>query len=166
MHTALLLDMIADAAPDRLALGARAEGLTFAETRRRAHHGAAWLEQLGGTNVAFLGLNGPSLPIAVFASGMLARPFAPLNYRLPDGDLRKLLARTAPSVAIVDDDMVGRLGQAEGVTIVSRSAFDAACRVQGDCEAQFLDVDHDIAVLCSPAAPPASPRRRSCATAI
>ena len=147
MHTALLLDMIADAAPDRLALGARAEGLTFAETRRRAHHGAAWLEQLGGTNVAFLGLNGPSLPIAVFASGMLARPFAPLNYRLPDGDLRKLLARTAPSVAIVDDDMVGRLGQAEGVTIVSRSAFDAACRVQGDCEAQFLDVDHDIAVL-------------------
>jgi acyl-CoA synthetase (AMP-forming)/AMP-acid ligase II len=78
---------------------------------------------------------------------MLARPFAPLNYRLPDGDLRKLLARTAPSVAIVDDDMVGRLGQAEGVTIVSRSAFDAACRVQGDCEAQFLDVDHDIAVL-------------------
>jgi acyl-CoA synthetase (AMP-forming)/AMP-acid ligase II len=147
MHTALLLDMIADAAPDRLALGARAVGLTFAETRRRAHHGAAWLEQLGGTNVAFLGLNGPSLPIAVFASGMLARPFAPLNYRLPDGDLRKLLARTAPSVAIVDDDMVGRLGQAEGVTIVSRSAFDAACRVQGDCEAQFLDVDHDIAVL-------------------
>ncbi|MFN9928878.1 MAG: class I adenylate-forming enzyme family protein [Phenylobacterium sp.] len=147
MHTALLLDMIADAAPDRLALGPRAEGLTFAEIRRRAHHGAAWLEQLGGTNVAFLGLNGPSLPIAVFASGMLARPFAPLNYRLPDGDLRKLLARTAPSVAIVDHDMVGRLGQTEGVTIVSRSAFDAACRVQGDCEAQFLDVDHDIAVL-------------------
>lgn len=147
MHTALLLDMIADAAPDRLALGPRAEGLTFAEIRRRAHHGAAWLEQLGGTNVAFLGLNGPSLPIAVFASGMLARPFAPLNYRLPDSDLRKLLARTAPSVAIVDDDMVGRLGQTEGVTIVSRSAFDAACRVQGDCEAQFLDVDHDIAVL-------------------
>jgi acyl-CoA synthetase (AMP-forming)/AMP-acid ligase II len=159
MHTALLLDMIADAAPDRLALGARAEGLTFAETRRRAHHGAAWLEQLGGTNVAFLGLNGPSLPIAVFASGMLARPFAPLNYRLPDGDLRKLLARTAPSVAIVDDDMVGRLGQAEGVTIVSRSAFDAACRVQGDCEAQFLDVDHDIAVLLFTSGTTGEPKR-------
>jgi fatty-acyl-CoA synthase len=147
MHTALLLDMIADAAPDRLALGLRAEGLTFAETRRRAHHGAAWLEQLGGKNVAFVGLNGPSLPIAVFASGMLARAFAPLNYRLPDVDLCKLLARTAPSVAIVDDDMVGRLGQVEGVTIVSRTAFDAACKVHGECEAQFLDADHDIAVL-------------------
>jgi len=147
MHTALLLDMVADAAPDRLALGRRADGLTFAETRRRAHHGAAWLEQLGGTNVAFVGLNGPALPIAVFAAGMLARPFAPLNYRLPDADLGKLLARTAPSVAIVDDDMVGRLGACEGVTVVSRSAFEAACRVHGDCEAEFLDVDHDIGVL-------------------
>ncbi|WP_293677175.1 class I adenylate-forming enzyme family protein [uncultured Phenylobacterium sp.] len=147
MHTALLLDMIADAAPDRLALGLRADGLTFAETRRRAHHGAAWLEQLGGINVAFVGLNGPALPTALFAAGMLARPFAPLNYRLPDADLSKLVARTAPSVAIVDDDMVGRLAPCDGVTVVSRTAFEAACRVHGDCDAEFLDVDHDIAVL-------------------
>lgn len=147
MHTALLLDMAADAAPDRLALGRRAEGLSFRETRRRAHHGAAWLEQLGGTNVAFLGLNGPALAVAFFASGMLARAFAPLNYRLPDADLCKLLARTAPSVAIVDDDMIGRIAPAEGVKVVSRSAFEAACNMHGDCEAEFLDVDHDIAVL-------------------
>lgn len=147
MHTALLLDMMADAAGDRLALGRRAEGLTFAEARRRAHHGAAFLEQLGGTNVAFVGLNGPALPIALFAAGMLARPFAPLNYRLPDADLSKLLARTAPSVAIVDDDMVPRLSNADGVTVISRSAFEAATKVHGDCDAQFLDVDHDIAVL-------------------
>ncbi|MBI1196730.1 MAG: AMP-binding protein [Phenylobacterium sp.] len=147
MHTALLLDMAADAAPERLALGRRDEGLSFAEVRRRAHHGAAWLEALGGGTVVFVGLNGPTLPVAFFAAGMLARPFAPLNYRLPDADLRKLLGRTAPSVAIVDDDMVARLGSCEGVTIVSRSAFEAACRVHGDCDAEFLDVDHDIAVL-------------------
>ena len=152
MHTALLLDMIADAAPERLALGRREEGLTFAETRRRAHLGAAWLEAQsqakgGGRNVAFVGLNGPTLPVALFAAGMLARPFAPLNYRLPDADLSKLAARTAPSVVIADDDMVGRIVPAEGVTIVRRSAFEAACCAEGDSEAQFLDVDHDIAVL-------------------
>jgi len=139
--------MAADAAPDRLALGRRAEGLSFREVRRRAHHGAAFLEQMGGTNVAFVGLNGPTLPVAIFAAGMLARPFAPLNYRLPDADLSKLLARTAPAVAIVDDNMVPRLAAAEGVKVVSRSAFEAACNVHGDCEAEFLDVDHDIAVL-------------------
>src|SRR5262249_14704829 len=69
------------------------------------------------------------------------------NYRLPDADLKKLLARTAPSVAIVDDDMVARIGTVEGVTVVSRSAFDAACRTHGDSDAEFLDVEHDIAVL-------------------
>ena len=147
MHTALLLDMVADAAPDRLALGLRADGATFAETRRRVHHGAAFLREMGGTNIAFVGLNGPALPVAIYAAGMLAKPFAPLNYRLPDADLSKLLARTAPSVAIVDDNMLPRLATADGVTVVSRSAFETACRVDGDCDAQFPDADHDIAVL-------------------
>lgn len=147
MHTALLLDMMADAAPERLALGPRAAGLTYAEARRQAHWGAAFLCELGGENVAFVGLNGPGLPLALFAAGMLARPFAPLNYRLPDADLRKLVARTGPSAAIVDDDMVPRIGEVEGVTVVARSAFEAACRQPGDCPASFPDADHDIAVL-------------------
>jgi fatty-acyl-CoA synthase len=146
MHTALLLDMMADAAPDRLAFGSRSEGLTFSELRRRAHHGAAWLGALGGKTVTFVGLNGVALPLALFASGMLAKPFAPLNYRLPDSDLRKLLARTAPAIAIVDDDMSGRLGAVPGVTVVTRSAFEAACNQPGQCEAEFDD-DHDIGVL-------------------
>lgn len=146
MHTALLLDMMADAAPDRLALGRRRDGLTFYEVRRRAHHGAELLQSQGGETVVFVGLNGTALPVALFAAGMLAKPFAPLNYRLPDSDLRKLLARTAPAVAIVDDDMVARVGEPEGVKIVSRSAFETACNQSGHSDAQF-DEDHDIAVL-------------------
>jgi acyl-CoA synthetase (AMP-forming)/AMP-acid ligase II len=145
MHTALLLDMAADAAPDRLALGPRSAGLTFAETRRRAGQGAAWLAAQGEGTVAFVGLNGPALPIALFASGLLGRPFAPLNYRLPDEDLAKLLARTAPSVAIVDDDMLPRLSAPAGVTIVPRSAFEAACAAPGETEPP--DADPDVAVL-------------------
>ena len=76
MHTALLLDMIADAAPERLGFGRRDEGLTYAEARRRSHHGAALLAQHGGTNVAFVGLNGPALPLAVFASRAAELPAA------------------------------------------------------------------------------------------
>jgi fatty-acyl-CoA synthase len=146
MHTALLLDMMADAAPDRLALGRRRDGLTFYEVRRRAHHAAAWLQEKGAGTVVFVGLNGTALPVALFAAGMLAKPFAPLNYRLTDADLTKLLARTAPSVAIVDDDMVGRVGRSEGVTVVSRSEFEVACNASGHSDAVF-DEDHDIGVL-------------------
>ena len=145
MHTALLLDMAADAAPDRLALGSRADGLTFEETRRRTRAAAAWLAGQGGETVVFLGLNGWAMPVAVFASGLLARPFAPLNYRLPDADLNKLLARTAPSVAVVDDDMLDRLTAHPGVTVVSRSTFEAACA--GEAPDQLPSADPDIAVL-------------------
>ena len=146
MHTALLLEMAADAAPDRLALGRKQDGLTFGETQRRAKRGAAWLAELGGENVAFLGLNGPALPVALFASGLLGRPFAPLNYRLPDVDLNKLLARTAPSVAIVDDDMVGRVKPAPGVVVVTRSAFEAAASAPGEVP-ELPFADPNIAVL-------------------
>lgn len=131
MDTALLLDMAADAAPDRLALGGRADGLTFAETRRRARASAAWLAEQGGETVAFLGLNGPDLPVALFAAGLLGKPFAPLNYRLPNADLNRLLARTAPSVVIVDDDMLNRLDAHPGVAVVTRSAFQAAGLTDG-----------------------------------
>ncbi|MBJ7412952.1 MAG: acyl--CoA ligase [Phenylobacterium sp.] len=145
MHTALLLDMAADAAPDRLALGGRSDGLTFDETRRRARAGAAWLAGQGGETVAFLGLNGPALPIAVFAAGLLGKPFAPLNYRLPNADLNRLLARTAPSVAIVDDDMLGRLEPHAGVTVVARSAFESACAAAAPDD--LPEAAPDIAVL-------------------
>ncbi|HXQ14887.1 MAG TPA: class I adenylate-forming enzyme family protein [Caulobacteraceae bacterium] len=147
MHTTLLLDMAADAAPDRLALGRTADGVSFDEVRARARGGAAWLLDLGGDTVVFLGLNGPPLAIAVFAGGLIGKPFTPLNYRLPDADLNKLLARTAPSVAIVDDDMVGRLQPAPGVTVVTRTAFEAACLDPANRSRELPEVDPDVGVL-------------------
>ena len=147
MHTALLLDMAADAAPDRLAFGLRRDGVTFAEARRRARLGAAWLGGRGAETVVFVGLNGPTLPVALFASALMAKPFAPLNYRLPNADLNKLLARTAPSVAIVDDDMVARLNPGPGVSVVSRSAFEAAVSAAGECGEDYSAIDPDIGVL-------------------
>jgi fatty-acyl-CoA synthase len=147
MHTALLLEMAAEAFPDRAALGGGEAAVSFGELQARARGGAAWLKSLGEGSVVWLGLNGPTLPVAVFASGVLARPFAPLNYRLPDDDLRRLAARTAPSVAIADDDMLARISGIPGVTAVSRSAFDAACLdpANRDVEPEFADPD--IAVL-------------------
>lgn len=146
MHTALLLDMIADAAPDRLALGARDEKLTFDEVRRRVHRGAAWLQTMQNENIVFIGLNGPSFPISLFAAGLLARPFIPLNYRLPNPDINKLLARTSPSVAIVDDDMLDRFSDHPGVRCVARSAFDTACKADGEGAPITADAEDDIAI--------------------
>lgn len=147
MHTALLLEMAAGAFPDRIALGPRAAGLSYGDLAARARAGAVWLAPHGGDSVVFIGLNGPALPIAVFASGLLGRPFAPLNYRLADDELRRLLARTAPSTAIIDDDMLPRVAGVEGVTTVARSAFDAACPDPVNQCGDLVEVEPDIAVL-------------------
>jgi acyl-CoA synthetase (AMP-forming)/AMP-acid ligase II len=147
MHTALLLEMAAEAFPERTAVGPIEDGVTFAELAARARAGGVWLSGKGPGPVVFVGLSGPAAPAALFASAEIGRPFAPLNYRLADGELRKLLARTAPSVAIVDDGMAPRLAGTPGVVLVTRNSFEAACLDPELRAAAKLDVDADIAVL-------------------
>jgi fatty-acyl-CoA synthase len=147
VHTALLLEMAADALEGRIATGSLKDGVSFAELAARARAGGVFLDETDAVTVVFIGLNGPALPAALFASAEIARPFAPLNYRLPDAELRRLLARTAPSVAIVDDDMAGRVDGVEGVILVTRSEFEAACVDPANRAAERPPADHDIAVL-------------------
>lgn len=124
MRTPLLLDIAADAAFDRIALGPRPGGVDFDAYRARASQVAAWLKGCGKANTAFLGMNGEALPILFFASGMAGTSFVPLNYRLADADLNKLVARAAPAVLVVDDGMLPRVAPVEGVELVARSDFE------------------------------------------
>ncbi len=124
MRTPLLLDIAADAAFDRIALGPRSGGVDFDAYRARASQVAAWLKGCGKANTAFLGMNGEALPILFFASGMAGTSFVPLNYRLADADLNKLVARAAPAVLVVDDGMLPRVAPVDGVELVARSDFE------------------------------------------
>ena len=148
MRTPLLLDIAADACSDRLAVGGREGGLDFTAYRARASRVAAWLADKGKANTAFLGMNGDALPVLLFASGMAGTPFVPLNYRLADGDLNKLVARTAPAVLIADDDMLPRIAPVEGLDLIARSDFEAAF-LRGDVPDPLLldEAENDIAVL-------------------
>jgi acyl-CoA synthetase (AMP-forming)/AMP-acid ligase II len=150
MQTSLLLEMASDAAPDRIILGELSSGVSLAELQGRARGAAAWLSRQSGDTVVFLGLNSVYLPVTVFAAGLVGKPFAPINYRLSDEELRRLVARTAPSIAIVDDDMLPRVQGVEGVQLVAASAFRAACEDPANRaeELPFFDPDTaDIGVL-------------------
>jgi len=147
MHTALLLEMASDAAPDRIILGELSQGVSLAEAQARAKAAAAWFGKQPGETVVYLGLNSPYLPVAVFGSGLIGKPFAPINYRLSDEDLRKLVARTAPSVAIVDDDMIPRVQGVEGVQLLPTSEFKAICADEALRSEELPFADPDIGVL-------------------
>jgi fatty-acyl-CoA synthase len=125
MQTTLLLDMAADGFPDRVAVGPSEGGLTFEALRTLAVNAAGWMASQPFTTVAFVGLNSASFPVALYASAYARLPFAPLNYRLPDADLRRILASTAPSLAIVDDEAMDRVAGVEGITAIAASAFMA-----------------------------------------
>ena len=147
MHTALLLEMAAEALADRPALGAASASISYAELWARVRAAAAELARRTDGNVVHIGLNSPTVPLAIFASGLLGRPFAPLNYRLPDEDLRRLLARTAPATAVVDDDMLARVSGVLGVEIIPRSRFEAAALAGAGLAHDLPEVEPDIAVL-------------------
>lgn len=147
MQTSLLLEMAAEAFPERVAVGPLAEPVAYGDLAARAKAGGAWLAAQGPGPVVFIGLNGAVVPTVVFASAEAGRPFAPLNYRLADDELRKLLARTAPSVAVVDDDMLERVKGTPGVIVTTRTAFEAACLGPEQAAADRSDDEADIAVL-------------------
>lgn len=147
MQTSLLLDMIADNFPERVALSDAGQAVSFGELAARAKAGAYWLSAHSVDTVAYLGLNDAAIPAALFASAYIGRPFAPLNYRLKDDALQKLVARTSPSTLIVDDDMANRIAPEDGVTVVKTSEFKAACIAPANCGHELEFVDPDIALL-------------------
>ncbi len=148
MQTTLLLDIAADACPDRVAIGGLVGGMTFQSLRSRGSAVAQWMRNSEVQNVAFVGMNGSALPVLLFASGMAGLPFVPINYRLGDDDLRRLVMRTAPGLVIVDDDMAARIAGASGVDIILRSQFEARFLVGAAPDAALLpESDNDIAVL-------------------
>ncbi len=115
MGVEVLLDLAASMVGDRVALGSRADGITFEQLAARAAGGAGLLQAQGGRSVAFVGVNGPQFNVAVFASALAGLPITPLNYRLPDADLNALIDRLDEPVILVDDDMRGRIGDRQRV---------------------------------------------------
>lgn len=148
MRTTLLLDLAADTCGERIALGSRDAGIRFSSLHKGARAAGVRFAERLVRNVAFIGLNGEAMPLAMFAAGYAGKPFVPLNYRLGDTELRRLLERSAPCVAIVDDAMLPRVATVADVEFVPRSAFEAEF-FHSDLPEQEAppEPEQDIAVL-------------------
>ena len=150
----MLLERAAAAMPDRLAVGGRDDGLTYAGLLEQARRIAAVVREVGAERVVVVAQNSPLMPALLYGSGLAGVPFVPVNYRLADASLRAVLARAAPGLAVVDDDAVGRVDAVDGLSVLSASAFlarvaaaDPAVTVaSASASARSVDPD-DIAVL-------------------
>ena len=117
MPLSMLLEMSAEAWPDRGALGTRDGRLTYGQLRAAATSGAHALLETGARSVAYLGLNGPDFAVALWSAALAGLPFCPLSYRMSGEQLRPLLARldapvvltTAAYEPLIDGAQVRRL---------------------------------------------------------
>lgn len=127
MNLMMLLEMAANGLEDRVAVGSRTDGLTYRQLFDKAGEAAARFRADPGDKVVLCDESSPAVPVALFGAAWAGMPYVPLNYRLPDDDLRALADRSAPGVAIGDEAGTSRLGGVAGLTAVVRDHFVADC---------------------------------------
>jgi len=119
----MILEMAADSLADRVAIGDRTAGMTFAELGHRARRAGTFLGGVAGDNVVLVDENSPALPIALYGAAIAGKPFVPVNYRLADDRLRAIVERTTPALVIAGAGVAGRLDGVEGIEIIERDDF-------------------------------------------
>src|ERR1700712_4021008 len=143
MHLSILLDMTADALGDRPAFTDASGTITYSELRDQARALAHRLHEGDHERTIFLGTNSLAVPRTLFGSALAGTSFTPLNYRLTDPELLRVAVRAAPGVAVVDDDMVGRLSSVEGLDILPTSQAGEVATTPND-EELLLIPDADM----------------------
>jgi acyl-CoA synthetase (AMP-forming)/AMP-acid ligase II len=147
VNIGLLLDMVADGAPDRVVIGRRRDGLTAAALRARARDVAGRLLASQAKTVGFLDLNSEAFPVAMLGAALAGLPFSPVNYRLTDDALGAILGRLAPGVVIAGADMVHRIPPIDGLEVVTSDWLAAGGEGRADGNGlPFVDPE-DIAIL-------------------
>jgi acyl-CoA synthetase (AMP-forming)/AMP-acid ligase II len=138
MNVTLLLDMAADGFGDRVIVGRRQDGMTAARLRGMSARAAAEFRSAGASALVYLAVNGPALPVALFAAARAGIPLVPLNYRLGREQLHGLLANHAGARCIADPAQADPAAQA-GLTCVTPDQFLAESGGEAGSDGAVLD---------------------------
>ncbi len=126
MNLFTLLEMAADAMGDRIAVSHGDSDMSYAELLAAARRAAAQVRAAGATRLAYLAVNGPAAPVALFGAALAGVPYVPINYRLTDAEITALLARIPGALLVCDVETPGwatEAGSDPGVTLVGVQAF-------------------------------------------
>src|SRR3974390_2776973 len=125
MNISLVLQMAADAEPERIGLVCQGRRWSYGELWRAAQGAATGITRSGCSHVALLDENSEAAAIALFGAALAGIPYVPLNYRLADIDIAALLNRIAPAYVIGDVKRIERLSPKSGHVAFDRAAFVA-----------------------------------------
>jgi acyl-CoA synthetase (AMP-forming)/AMP-acid ligase II len=159
MNIALLLEMAAEAAPDRIGLVCDGKRWTYGDLLSAARGAFELIQESGVEYVALLDESSEASMIALFGAALAGVPYCPLNYRLPDEDLAALLERIAPALVIGDEERVERIARDQGHTVYAREMFTMKAQETwpGDEEREY-DPGEGIAVQLFTSGTTAAPK--------
>jgi len=132
MNISLILQMAADAEPDRIGLVCDGRRWSYGALLKAARGAAAAIEAANCTHVGLLDESSEAAAIALFGAAIAGVPYVPLNYRLADNDLAALLKRIEPAYLIGDVARVQRLNPDSGHKTLSRGEFVAQAETLGE----------------------------------
>ncbi|MFI6309682.1 class I adenylate-forming enzyme family protein [Nocardia fusca] len=112
--------MATDGMADRIAIGPRSAGTAYGEFGARVRRAAAFLVGLPGDKIGLIDVNSDAVPLALFSSVAVGKPYVPVNYRLTDAQLVQIVRRMAPATVVVGDGIADRIGDIEGIALVER----------------------------------------------
>ena len=150
MHLDLILTMATATHGDRVAVGPRDSGMSFDALAEGARRVATAVSHRSVAHVGLVDLNSAAVPLTLFGAAIAGRPFVPINYRLPDDQLRRLVERIAPALVVVGAGVAERLGEIDGVELISRDELLAIASTHGDGADDVPESDSDpdgVAVL-------------------
>ena len=134
MNLAMLLEMVSQADPDRVAVTNGSSSLTYADLAERAERYAAALGRQELSAVCYLGINSPDAVALMFGASLAGVPYAPLNYRWTDEQLEEAVGRIAPAVVLTDEDNRERIPKLPGIIALEVLEHDAPSTVVPDEE--------------------------------
>ncbi len=126
MSIASLLSIASDIYGDRVAIGSRNGGMTYQQVSQASSGGATLIRDSGAHHVIFVGVNGPVVPVLIFAAARAGTPFVPLNYRLSTEQLRSLIAEIDDPLVLADADHLPQVKEAAPAVQASEAWLEAA----------------------------------------
>ena len=123
MNVMMLLEMANSAFPDRIAFtnGATGETLSYSQLFSKAGKRAREIRASDSNRFVKLDVSSLVTPLSLFASGWAGIPYVPLNYRLTDEEIMRLIERVKPATLVTSEDRINSFQNLEGLEVLDSS---------------------------------------------
>jgi acyl-CoA synthetase (AMP-forming)/AMP-acid ligase II len=158
MNLSLILQMAADAEPERIGLVCEGRRWSYGALLQAAQGAAASIAASKCGHVALLDESSEAAAIALFGAALAGVPYVPLNYRLADADLAGLLKRIAPACLIGDGERVRRLDPGGNHRVRTRADFVAEAGKLGAAAPALVEHEESVAVQIFTSGTTAAPK--------